>query len=90
MNNKAPVSPSSIDIPCRIGDQVWAIRNYKGVCHPQQGIVSELFFTPDMQLVIVVKHIARGEWGQAVFATKGEAEAAILAKNMQQKDGFQL
>ena len=67
----------SVEVPCRIGDQVWAIRSFKGVNHPQAGIVSEMLFTKDMKLHIVVKYVARGEWGKTVFATREEAQSAI-------------
>lgn len=64
-------------VPCKIGDFVWVIRNYHGTKHPQKGQVSELLISKDLRLVIVVKHIARGEWGKEVFATYDEAQAAI-------------
>ena len=67
----------AIVVPCRIGDVVWAIRSFGGHKHPQRGIVSDMFFTKDMKLMIVVKYIARGEWGKTVFATEKEAYAAI-------------
>lgn len=67
----------AVEVPCKIGDEVWAIRNYKGIKHPQKGFVSDMFFTRDMKLHIVVKHIARGEWGKDVFATYEEAAEAI-------------
>lgn len=63
--------------PCKIGDRVWAIRSYKGIKHPQEGVVSEMFFTDDMQLMIVVKHVARGVWGKTVFGTYAETNKAI-------------
>lgn len=63
--------------PCNIGDRVWAIRSYKGIKHPQEGVVSEMFFTKDMQLMIVVKHVARGIWGETVFGSYKEASEAI-------------
>lgn len=72
----APKVPA-IQVPCREGDQVWVIRNYQGVKHPQQGTVSELTITKDLRLMITVKHIARGEWGKEVFATYEEARRAI-------------
>ena len=72
----APRVPA-IRVPCREGDQVWVIRNYQGVKHPQQGTVSELTITKDLRLMITVKHIARGEWGKEVFATYEEARRAI-------------
>lgn len=66
-----------IALPCKIGDLAWGIRSYHGVYTPQQGIVSEMHFLPDMTLQIVVKHISRGEYGKSVFKTREEAEAAI-------------
>lgn len=67
----------AVVVPCKIGDFVWAIRSFKGHQHPQRGIVGDMFFTKDMKLMIVVKYVARGEWGKTVFATDKEAYAAI-------------
>ena len=36
-----------------------------------------MFCDDGINLVICVKHIARGLWGKTVFATKEEAEAEI-------------
>ena len=74
---KLPEEPSG-KLPCKIGDRVWAIRNWKGVPNASEGIVSEMFFNKDMELMIVVKHIARGKWGEKVFATQEDAEAHIV------------
>lgn len=68
--------------PCKIGDRVWAIRSYKGIKRPQEGIVSEMFFTDDMRLMIVVKNVARGVWGETVFGTLKEIEKAIIEKGI--------
>lgn len=67
----------AIVLPCRIGDRVWAIRNYKGTKRATEGIVSEMFFTDTMELVIAVKSVVRGKWGERVFATQAECERAI-------------
>ena len=67
----------AVELPCKIGDFVWAIRSFQGHKHPQRGIVSDMFFTKNMKLMIVVKYVARGEWGKTVFATDKEAYAAI-------------
>ena len=67
----------AVELPCKIGDFVWAIRSYKGIKHPQRGVVGEMFFTNNMKLMIVVKHVARGMWGEKIFATYEEAQAAI-------------
>ena len=81
--NKLMVQPltieevDAVEVPCKIGDFVWAIRNFKGKKHPQRGIVSDMYFSKDMSLQIVVKYVARGEWGKTVFATDEEVYAAI-------------
>ena len=71
----------------QIGDIVWAIRDYMG--HPRvfQGIVSEMLFTQDMRLCIVVRFTARGEWGKVVFATEQEALAAIEERMKNNEEG---
>ena len=71
----------AIPVPCKIGQVVYGIRNYKGISSVQKGFVSEMFFTKDMKLIIVVKHVCRGEWLEKVFPTYESAEAAT------QKDG---
>ena len=77
--------PEVAALPCKVGDRVWAIRNYKGILIPQEGIVREMFFDDGMNLVICVKHIARGRWGKTVFASKEEAEAEIAERKVKQK-----
>lgn len=74
---KSAPTIDAIELPCKIGDKVWIARRYK--CHkrPRWGIVSEMFFTDDMELCIVVKGVARGKWGVDVFATYEEAQAEI-------------
>lgn len=67
----------AVILPCKIGDVVWTFRRFIKDPVPVQGVVSEMFFTPDMRLMIVVKGIARGEWGLEVFAIREEAEQAI-------------
>lgn len=64
-------------LPLKMGDEAWAIRNYKGITYAQKGFVNEMFFSKDMRLVIVVKNIARGEFGKTVFLTRKEAEQAL-------------
>lgn len=71
---------NAIELPCNIGDTVWCIRNFHGHKHPQEGIVSEMNFTRDMKLQIVVKYVGCGHWGEKIFPTREEAEAAIKEK----------
>ena len=76
----------AVEVPCKIGDFVWAVRNYKGHKHPQRGVVSDMYFSNDMRLQIVVKHVARGEWGKTVFATDKEAYDAIGERKCDETD----
>lgn len=70
--------PTAFEVPpLKIGDTAWAIRTYKGVKYAQKGIVNEMLYNKDMKLVIVVKNIARGLFGEKVFATKEDAEQAL-------------
>lgn len=65
-------------LPCKIGDELWAIRSYKGKKVPIKGKVSEMYYVDEsMRLCIVVKCVARGEWGKTVFPTY-EAAAEYL------------
>lgn len=70
----------NVPVPCRIGDVVYGIREYKGVPNVQKGFVSEMFFTKDMKLMIVIKYVCRGYWLDRVFPTYEAAEAAIREK----------
>lgn len=68
----------NMEIPCRMGDEVWCIRRYNGGGRvPMLGKVSQMYFTDDMQLAIVVKYIGRGMWGKQVFPTEKAAWEAI-------------
>lgn len=65
-------------LPCKIGDTVYAISNYAGVKKIRSGKVSQMFYVgEEMQLCIVVSKVGRGTWGNGIFATEEEAQAAI-------------
>lgn len=64
-------------LPCKIGDAVWTIKNFKGHERARMGYVSEMFFTKYMKLFIVVKNTGRGFWGEDVFSSEAEAVAAL-------------
>lgn len=67
------------ELPCKVGDEVWAIKTYRyDKKIPHKGVVSEMYFIDkSMRLCIVVKGITRGEWGKKVFATKEDAERSL-------------
>ena len=70
-------APAVNPIPVKIGDTAWVICNHKGHKKPKKGVVSEMYYTDDMKLCIVVKFIKRGTWGKDVFGTQEEAWEAI-------------
>ena len=68
------------EIPCKIGDDVFAIQNFKGTKHIMKGKVSEMFFVgEEMDLCIVVHNIRRGYWGKDVFVNYDDAEEYLNA-----------
>lgn len=69
-----------LELPCKIGQSAWMIRNYKGERHPQLGEILEMYFTPQMELVIAVKYVGRGIYGKNVFLCKEDAEAALAER----------
>lgn len=70
-----------IDVPCNIGDTVWAIRNYGGGKVIRSGKVSEMYFAGEyMKLCIVAKGISRGVWGKEIFGSYEEAQKALYAQ----------
>ena len=70
----------AVALPCRIGDRVWAIRNYKGFLNPKEGVVSQMFFSDNMDLVICVKFEARGLWGGNGVCHKGGSRGGNCQK----------
>lgn len=66
-----------ISLPCKIGDTVYGIRRWHGTKIAKAGTVSEMFYTQEGKLMIVVKYVCRGHWGEKIFATLEEAEAAL-------------
>lgn len=64
-------------LPCEIGDTAWGIRNCGGVKYVLEGKIKEIYFSKDMQLVVVLGGIARGVYGEKIFGTKEEAEEAL-------------
>ena len=72
----APIVDAVV-LPCKIGDTAWAIRNFCGELIPKCGVVSEMYFSNRMELVVAVKNIGRGVWGNKIFPTYEDARNAI-------------
>lgn len=69
---------SFIEVPCKIGDTAWCIRNYKNQgARRISGVIDGLWISKDMQLIVNVKHIGYGIWGERIFPTEEAALAAI-------------
>lgn len=66
--------------PCKIGDEAYAIRTAGDGLYAKKSVVSQMVFTHDMRVGIVVHNVARGFWGKDVFATREEAEAEIARR----------
>ena len=66
-----------IELPCKIGDTVYGIRRYHDIRIVQSGIVSEMYFSQENRLIIVIKDICRGYWGENIFGSFEEAKAAL-------------
>lgn len=75
------------NLPCKIGDTVYCIRNFRGQNHVKKGFVSEMFYRKDMELVIVVSNIGRGLYGEKVFNTLEEAEQYLKSGVSKESSG---
>lgn len=61
----------------KMGDEAFVLKSYRGTKHIKRGMVSDMFYTRDMELIYVVKNMGRGTLGKEVFRTYEEAEAAL-------------
>lgn len=67
----------TVPLPCKVGDEVWCLRDTRVYSKPVKGTVTEIYFRDNMDMCIVVRRLCRGRWGERVFATEQEAQAAI-------------
>lgn len=67
----------TINLPVSIGDHVYFIRDHENQKRIAFGTIKEIFFSPDMRLMIRVKGYRAAEWGVKAFRTRKEAETAI-------------
>ena len=74
--NEAP-TVDAVAFPCKVGDEVWCVRDTRVYNKPVKGTVTEIYFRDNMDMCIVVRRLCRGRWGERVFATEQEAQAAI-------------
>lgn len=63
--------------PCKIGDIVYGIARTYGRVRVVPGKVTQMFYSDDMALCMVVERVCRGKFGESVFMTKEEAESAL-------------
>ena len=45
-------------LPCKVGDTMWGIRNWRGVKRPESAEVREMYFTEDIQQLRRVRESA--------------------------------
>lgn len=66
----------TVEIPCRIGDPVWIIRNRGGNTSPRPTRVVRIEIDDKLRPVIYTKG-GFGLWGDKVFPDKLSADAAL-------------
>lgn len=71
-----------LKLPCKVGDEVWAIRPYRHTKVPVKGKVTEMYYIDEsMRLCIVVKGVSRGEWGKMIFPDFESADKYLRGEN---------
>lgn len=79
---------TNMQIPCAIGDRVWGLGKYNGTYRPKLGIVAQMYFdSEDMNLVISVRGLCRGIWGERIFSSREEAERGAEKLNSRAING---
>ena len=68
---------NAVELPCKIGDIVWGIRHAGRNYLIKEAKVSDMYFSDNMELVVVIYNVCRGIVGKHIFRTKEEAEAAL-------------
>ena len=66
-----------VTLPCKVGDEVWGVRIFRGKPHIHRAKVTEMYFSEGMRLCIVAKNAGRGEWGKRIFPSYEAAVAAL-------------
>lgn len=64
-------------LPCKVGDEVWGIRSPWHRPSVKAGEVTEIYFTENMQMGVLVKGVGTCRWGLTAFLTQEEARAAV-------------
>lgn len=59
----------NVSVPAKIGDTAWCIRRHNGGIGAKCGIISDIRFDENMELVFTVKYVGRGKWGEKIFPT---------------------
>ena len=72
---------NTISLPCKVGDTVFGIKRVGRGLKVVKGLVSEIYFVGDMEMVIVLRGYCRGKWNETIFGTKEEAEAELARRN---------
>lgn len=73
-------------LPLRIGEQAYTIVNYKGAKKIKCGVVSQMYFGENMELVVSVKNLGRGLYGKKVFKTYCEALEELQGKQPENQE----
>ena len=67
----------AINVPLKIGDIAWGIRNFHGHFKPVKGYISNATIKKDLRVLYEIKYVCRGYFGEKIFKAKEDAEAEI-------------
>ena len=79
-NQNAMKTPTAdvVRLPCRIGDKLWsfrkAVKNGKVTRYEKEGEVVQMLFSPNMELMVVLRGIGHRKVGESAFYTREEVE----------------
>ena len=81
-----PDTKDTVHLPCKIGDKLWSYRKTNGKTgkitrYPYKGEVTQMMFSPQMELMIVLRNIGHRRFGVDAFYTREELEKALKEQN---------
>jgi len=74
------VKDRSVELPCKVGDTVWCLRDFKGHLRITHGPVHKIVLDGDGVEIIVIRNcriIHNGYFGKTVFRTEREARKSL-------------
>lgn len=67
----------TVNLPCKIGDNCWAVKRTQAGKRIFQTVVSEMYFDFHMNLIVVGRRVCRGKVGESIFMSFQEAHVYL-------------